>query len=297
MKKLQVLIIEDDRDTANYYMQLLSLLGYEPEVVLSAKAALARLAGSAPHLIFLDLNLGSEVDGEDILYQVRSNPRLDHTRVIVITAYPIMTRMIAGLADLVLIKPVDFDQLKDLVNRITSPEYDTKQLGFRDPVTDLFNREFLYTRLDHAFQRARRRSDFLYAALVFILSNEEQSRLEAQRVTWNLLLREISHRLLQHLRPTDTLTRLSGWKYALLLEELKEKDDIYLVIHRLQAVLMAPFEIEEESFLFDINFGGAVYNQKLQRPREILELAERELEQAKTKGKLSTSIAGQGPRA
>jgi diguanylate cyclase (GGDEF)-like protein len=294
MGKLQVLVIEDDRDTANYYVELLSLLGYETEIVLSAKAALARLASQAPHLIFLDLNLGSEIDGEDILYQVRSNPRLDQTRVIVITAYPIMTRMIAGLADLVLIKPVDIDQLKSLVSRITSPDYDTKQLGFRDPVTNLFNREFLLTRLEHAFQRAHRRADFLFAVLAFSLSGEGRSELETQRAAWNLLLREISNRLLQHLRPTDTLTRLSGWKYALLLEELKEPDDIHLVIHRLQAVLMAPFDVNGEHYLFDVHFGGAVYPRDLKRSRDLLEMAERALEAAQASGKLGVQIAPPG---
>jgi len=203
--------------------------------------------------------------------------------------------MIAGLADLVLIKPVEYDQLKDLVKRITSPEYDTKQLGFRDPITDLFNREFLYTRLDHAYQRAHRRADFMYAVVAFSLSGEDQGALETQRATWNLLLREISQRLLQHLRPTDTLTRLSGWKYALLLEELKAKEDIQIISHRLQAILMAPFEIEGKRYLFDICFGGAVYDRRLPRPRDLLEIAERVLEQSKAQGKMSITIIDQSP--
>jgi diguanylate cyclase (GGDEF)-like protein len=287
MKKLQILIIEDDHDTANFYMQLLGLLGYETEAVLSAKAALARLAGFVPHVIFLDLNLGSEIDGEDILYQVRSNPRFDRTRVIVITAYPMMTRMISDLADLILIKPIDFDQLKVMVDRITSPLYDTKQLSFRDPVTNLFNREFLYVRLEHAYQRAYRRTDFLYGVVAFSLSSEAQISLDAERVTWNLLLREISMRLLQHLRPTDTLTRLSGWKYAVLLEELNDKDDIHPIIQRLEAILKAPFEIDGERYLFEVNFGEAVYDRNLQKPRELLDLAVRALEQAMSKSQAS----------
>jgi diguanylate cyclase (GGDEF)-like protein len=284
MNRLQVLIIEDDIDTATYYQHMLTLLGHEPEIVLSAKAALTRLAGTVPHLILLDLHLGSEVDGEDILYQIRSNPRLDRTRVIVITAYPVMTRVIANLEDLILIKPVEYEQLKDLVSRITSPEYNTKRLSFRDPVTELFNREFLYTRLEHAYERAKRRPEFLYGVAVFSLHGEDQKSLEAQRAAWNRLLQEVAERLLSQLRPTDTLTRLSGWKFAALVEELKTKSDIQSVIHRLQARLLEPYLIDKEHYLFEVSCGAVVYDRWLQRPRELLDQAERALEQARASG-------------
>lgn len=280
MNELQVLIIEDDKDTAIYYQHLLGLLGYDSEILLSAKAALARLAGSAPHLILLDLHLGSEVGGEEILYQIRTNPRLDRVRVIVITAYPVMTQMISSLADLVLYKPVELDQLKELIARISSPEYSTKQLGFRDPVTELFNREFFYTRLEHAYERAKRRLDFLYATAAFALVGEDQPTLEMQRSAWNRLLRVVADRLRQQLRPTDTLTRLSGWKFAILVEELKDQDDLTVIIHRLQASLMAPYQIEAEYYLFEARFGGAVYDRSLTHPRALLDVSERALEQA-----------------
>ena len=110
MDKMHVLIIEDDKDTAGFFSTVLQLVGYECESVLSARDALARLAGSVPDLILLDLRLGLEVGGEQILYQLRSNPRFDGTRVIVITAYPNMAQPISDLADLVLLKPVEVDR-------------------------------------------------------------------------------------------------------------------------------------------------------------------------------------------
>jgi GGDEF domain-containing protein len=123
--------------------------------------------------------------------------------------------------------------------------------------------------------------------VAFSLSSEAQISLDAERVAWNLLLRKISIRLLQHLRPTDTLTRLSGWKYAVLLEELNDKDDIHLIIQRLEAILKAPFEIDGERYLFEVNFGEAVYDRNLQKPRELLDLAVRTLEQTTSENKAS----------
>lgn len=64
MEKLQVLIIDNDRDIAGFFSTVLSLLGHECETVLSAKEALTRLAGSLPDLILLDLRLGTDIGGE-----------------------------------------------------------------------------------------------------------------------------------------------------------------------------------------------------------------------------------------
>ncbi|HEX7567056.1 MAG TPA: response regulator [Anaerolineaceae bacterium] len=143
MEKLQVLIIDDDRDIAGFFSTVLSLLGHECETVLSAKEALTRLAGSLPDLILLDLRLGTDIGGDDILYQIRSNPRFDNTRVVVITAYPTIAEMVTNLADLVLIKPVEVEQLKTLIARMEVYEVGPKRSPFRDPITQLFNRDFL----------------------------------------------------------------------------------------------------------------------------------------------------------
>ena len=96
MIMLQVLIIEDDKDTAGFFKTVLELVGFECEIILSAKEALSTLAVSAPDLILLDIRLGVEISGEDILYQIRSNPRFDKTRVVIITGYP---RLADGLAE------------------------------------------------------------------------------------------------------------------------------------------------------------------------------------------------------
>ncbi len=100
MEKLHVLIIDDDKDTANFFSMVLSLVGFDCDIVNSAKQALSRIAVTQPDMILLDMRLGLEIGGEDILYQIRSNPRLDETRVIVITAYPAMAEPITNLADL-----------------------------------------------------------------------------------------------------------------------------------------------------------------------------------------------------
>jgi CheY-like chemotaxis protein len=146
--------VDDDRDIASLYSLALSLLGYECTFVLTARDALVHLASNLPDMILLDMCLGSDIGGEDILYQIRSNPRFEHTRIVVITAYPGIAELVSNLADLVLIKPVEVEQLQALVTRIGSSDESPKHSLFLDPITQLFNRDFFITRLDLAFNRS-----------------------------------------------------------------------------------------------------------------------------------------------
>jgi diguanylate cyclase (GGDEF)-like protein len=275
MDRMHVLIIEDDKDTAGFFSTVLQLVGYECEIVLSARDALARLAGSVPGLILLDLRLGLEVGGEQILYQLRSNPRFDGTRVIVITAYPNMAQPISDLADLVLLKPVEVDQLRTLAERLGSFEVRSKHLAFRDPISELFTREFFDTRLELAFERARRRSDFYFAVLVFTLQVEGQPDSD----TMVAILRQAGERLRRALRLTDTIARFSGWKFATLHEELKKPEDIEVVRARLAEKLSEPYQVGEEEYAATVHFGVAVHDRRYASAAALVEAAEADLEQ------------------
>jgi DNA-binding response OmpR family regulator len=111
------LVIEDSNVEAAIYDRALQAAGFETEVISSGDDALARLAIVVPDVVVLDLNLPG-VDGADILRHIRADARLAETRVIVATAEPQAARTLREEADLVLIKPVNFAQLRDLSARL-----------------------------------------------------------------------------------------------------------------------------------------------------------------------------------
>jgi diguanylate cyclase (GGDEF)-like protein len=278
---LQALIVDDDKDTARFFGTVLGLVGFEVEVVLTAREALAQLASLVPDLILLDMRLGYELGGGDILFQIRSNPRLDKTRVIVITAYPAMADSISNLADLVLLKPVEVEQLKQLAERLGSFDVSPRWAPFRDPVTELFNREFFVTRLELAFERAKRRSDFLFAITVFHMhvadSLEENLTTEASIQ----ILQTIARRFIINLRPTDTVAHIGGWKFAVLNEDLKGTNDPIIINQRLREKLIEPIEIEGQSFSLIGRLGVVCYRPTYENPAQLLEEAEKAMD---TKG-------------
>ena len=280
MNAHQVLIIEDDKDAAGFYKTVLEMTGFECEISLSAKDGLDRLAAGVPDLIILDIRLGVEISGEDILYQIRSNPRFDKTRVVIITAYPWLAEPISNLADLLLVKPIEVDQLKNLMQRLGSLDYISKFPVYRDPVTELFNEEFFLTRLELAFERAKRRRDFHFGIIAMDFQLEPQDeQVKPDRVL--AILREIADRLKRFVRPTDTVARLSGWKFATLHEDLNKPEEIQLIVQRLSEKLSGPYQIEDTTYGMKVDFRPVVHNPRHRLPADILEAALKAMNEAR----------------
>jgi DNA-binding response OmpR family regulator len=111
------LIVEDDYDLSNIFAEALQAAGFEPEIIRTGDKAAARLASVTPDVVVLDLHLPG-IAGTDILDRIRADPRLAKARVIVVTADACMAETLREEADLVLVKPISFSQLRDLSARL-----------------------------------------------------------------------------------------------------------------------------------------------------------------------------------
>ena len=120
MSGRSALIIEDNRELAIIFSQALQAAGFATGIIQDGDQALARLAITTPDVVVLDLHM-PRVSGMEILRRIRADARLAGTRVIVATADMRATDMLQDQADLVLIKPVSFTQLRDLAGRLASP--------------------------------------------------------------------------------------------------------------------------------------------------------------------------------
>jgi DNA-binding response OmpR family regulator len=117
VNNLQALIIEDDKDAGIIFANALQEAGFESEIIQTGDTALARLADTTPGVVVLDLDL-PRVSGAEVLRRIRADARLAGTRVIVATAHPDLAVGLEEKADLVLLKPISFIQLRDLATRL-----------------------------------------------------------------------------------------------------------------------------------------------------------------------------------
>jgi len=111
------LVIEDDEKLAVIFSEAMKMAEFETIISRDGADALQHLAVSCPSVVVLDLRL-PEVSGEHIFQVIRSDPRLSSSQVIIVTADPRAADTLYDQADLVLIKPVSYSQLRDLASRI-----------------------------------------------------------------------------------------------------------------------------------------------------------------------------------
>lgn len=109
-------IVEDNPDTVMIFQSALERAGYVVRVALDGAVAQKELAEIVPDLIILDLHMPN-VTGDIILKQVRADERLKKTRVFLATADANMASYLRDQAELVLLKPIGFSQLKELAER------------------------------------------------------------------------------------------------------------------------------------------------------------------------------------
>jgi len=115
--KPEALIIEDDAGQREIFSAAVQQAGYNVTCLSDGAQALEYLKQPTVALVVLDLHLPG-LGGEHIARSIRSMPHLKATLLILASADDRLAGMISELADLVLLKPISFIQLRDLATRL-----------------------------------------------------------------------------------------------------------------------------------------------------------------------------------
>ena len=103
--------------------------------------------------------------------------------------------------------------------------------------------------------------------------------------TGDLVLIETGKRIRSCIREIDTVARIGGDEYMVLLEDLKTQDDITCMAQRIQSEILEPFFAGEHEIHLSASLGAATSVNRYQCPEEMIKAADREMYQAKRKKK------------
>ncbi|MCW2274354.1 EAL domain-containing protein [Rhodoblastus acidophilus] len=131
------------------------------------------------------------------------------------------------------------------ISRVKESEERLKFLAHHDPLTSLPNRTLLSLRIAQALGRARNAPTT--AAVLFLdLDRFKTVNDSLGHAAGDELLALASERWKQALRPTDTLARVGGDEFVVLLENLRDAHEAELIARRLIAATSAPFTLAHE---------------------------------------------------
>ena len=121
MRRLNVLLVEDDADARALYGYMLALAGYRVRAVSNGLQAFAELQVNRPDVIVTDLAM-PVFSGVDLIVAVRSTDELADLPVVAITAFGENLReqaRAAGATDAI-DKPTDITKMRDVIEAAVS---------------------------------------------------------------------------------------------------------------------------------------------------------------------------------
>jgi len=120
-------VIEDDKNLSAAFTEAMKSASYQVVTIRNGLEAIARLKTEIPATIVLDLHVPG-VNGVDILHYIRDDARFKYVKVIVTTADDRKAEELHELADLVLIKPIGLQQLRDMAVRMHPDTVQTSKI-------------------------------------------------------------------------------------------------------------------------------------------------------------------------
>lgn len=112
--ELNILIIDDNREAAELFQELLSLEGHRVRSALTARQALLHATQEPADVYLVDLTL-PDMHGTELARQLRTLPSAERPMVIAVTGLSASGGEDMEVFDHFLQKPVDFDRLADIL--------------------------------------------------------------------------------------------------------------------------------------------------------------------------------------
>ena len=152
-----------------------------------------------------------------------------------------------------------------------------------DDLTDLPNRTLLLDRLQTSLTLAEREQVGLSVLFIDIDGFKDINDGYGHAVG-DLLLQEIAKRLEACVRKSDTVGRLGGDEFLIILNKTNAADSVTMVAEKIRATLSEVFVIEGSSLLVSASIGIARYPENGKESLDLMQSADRAMYQAKNHG-------------
>ena len=115
-----ILVVDDDIAIRTLIQDILDDVHYKVILVADGSAALTAMETVVPDLVTLDLDMPG-IHGGQVLELIRQHEDLRDVKVVIITSATLIAPRVKELAQAVLQKPFDIDDLLEVIQRLIPP--------------------------------------------------------------------------------------------------------------------------------------------------------------------------------
>jgi len=171
------------------------------------------------------------------------------------------------------------------ISRLRQSERQAEHLAHYDPLTDLPNRLLVQSRLDHALDRARRH-DYQVGILALGLDHFQAVNDSLGHPAGDEVLVAVGQRLKQRLRDEDTLGRLGGDEFLIVLELVEDPQAVAMVARDLLAEIARPYRLANGRQIYvQASVGICLFPMDGSQVTELMRNADTALNRAKANGR------------
>ena len=159
------------------------------------------------------------------------------------------------------------------------------QQALRDNLTELPNRILFLERLNRAMTRQRRNSEYRFAVLMIDLDSFKRVNDTLGHQAGDHLLQEVAKRLSACLRSMDTVARMGGDEFAVLLEDFQSNQEAIGITRRLLQAIRQPMNIQDHEIQVSASVGVVLQTARYTSPNDLLRDADISMYRSKELGK------------
>lgn len=171
-------------------------------------------------------------------------------------------------------------ELNAEIERCRHLEKELEHRATRDPLTELPNRTLLVDRLEHALERAARSKERV-AVLFLDLDGFKEINDSFGHQAGDRLLKKVANRLQGCMRSADTVSRFGGDEFVILIEQMKDMNEVSQTAERILNTLTKPIDLGGREVSISASIGiacGAYSDSSLE---DLLNRADAAMYQAK----------------
>jgi len=181
-------------------------------------------------------------------------------------------------------RPKYFIRVIEDISARKQTEQELIQLAHYDTLTNLPNRALFRDRLTQALAQAHRSGSML--AIMFLdLDRFKLINDSLGHAMGDLLLKQVAHRLAACVRASDTVGRLGGDEFGILLETLHSASDANLVAQKIGQSFSEPFRLDDSERYVTTSIGISLYPTDGQEENQLIKAADSAMYRAKQTGR------------
>jgi diguanylate cyclase (GGDEF)-like protein len=307
VKGFNILVVDDDVNLSSALQDILETEGYSTSVAHNGQAALSQCHEKAFALSILDIKL-PDTGGLQLLASLKK--MYTDMAVIMVTGYASMETAVQALnegASAYITKPLNMDEVLIRVREVLERQYRAvenrrlyeksrkqltrhkqseetlRYLAYHDALTGLPNRLLLKDRLTLEVTHAHRNQQKL-AVISLDLDRFKDVNDTFGHEVGDKLLQAVGDRLMRSVRRSDTVARVGGDEFVLILPELARMKDATRIAQKILVAIRELFVPNSCGLLITTSIGIAIYPDNGKDYNTLMKNADTAMYYAKDKG-------------